>query len=83
MQYFILHNGSDTSDCEGSIGSACASLQQVLSLYYAQPPTKGLQIVTEMSLILDHKVVLSRFTIVWRTYTQKNIWCEAFVHYCF
>ncbi len=48
--YHILHNGSDTRTCGKSAHSACASLQHVLGLYFAKPPTKRLEIITGVSL---------------------------------
>ncbi len=61
INYFILQNGSDTSDCGGSVESACASLPHVLSLYYANPPTMGLMIKTDKSLLIDSKLMVSKF----------------------
>ncbi len=58
-EYYILQNGSDTSECGGSVASACASLQQVLNRYYAEPPTMGLQITTDISLFVDQSIMVS------------------------
>ncbi len=59
VKYFLLHNGSDTSNCGRSIDSACASLLHVLMLYFAKPPTKGLEIITDHSLLIDEKMNVS------------------------
>ncbi len=64
MEYFILQNGSDTSDCGGSVASACASLQQVLNRYYAEPPTMGLQITTDKSIVVDKNGMVSAFCFI-------------------
>ncbi len=57
--YFILHNGSDTSDCGGSADSACFSLIHVLMLHYAEPPTGSLTIVIDMPLKIDNNFMVS------------------------
>ncbi len=57
--YHISHNGSDTSNCGGSVDSACFSLLHVLMLYYAEPPTKGLEIMTDKSLFLYKSTMVS------------------------
>ncbi len=59
VRFFLLHNGSDTSDCGRSMDSACFSLLQVLSLYYGKPPTKGLAIITDKSLQINENVMVS------------------------
>ncbi len=56
--YHISINGSDTGDCGGSVDSACFSFLQVLRLYYAEPPTAGLEIRTGKSLVIDSKVMV-------------------------
>ncbi len=58
-EFFILQNGSDTSDCGGSVDSGCASLLQVLYRHYAEPPKLGLQITTDTSLVIDKNIVVS------------------------
>ncbi len=59
--YFVSHNGSDTSDCGESVASACFSLLHVLMLYYAEPPTIGLEIRTNKSLFLDKGTIVRLF----------------------
>lgn len=59
VEYYLIHNGSDTSMCGRSVDSACLSLKQVLMLYHAKPPTKGLQIITDMSLLIDSNILVS------------------------
>ncbi len=56
--FFILDNGTDTSDCGGSKESACASLLHVLMLYFGKPPEMGLEIRTDQSLVIEHNVVV-------------------------
>ncbi len=59
MTYLLLHNGSDTRYCGGSADSACSSLPHIITLYFAQPQRKGLQILTEKSLVIDNKIMVS------------------------
>ncbi len=68
--YHILHNGSDTSHCR-NITSACFSLIHVLSLYYAKPPTTGLAILTDKSLLIDQNTMVS-VTIKQKRMEQAN-----------
>ncbi len=75
ITYYLLHNGSDTSDCGKSEDSACASLLHVLMKYYAVPPTGGLELVVDQSLLIDENVAVSLFCdksifSVWNTNTQ-------------
>ncbi len=56
--FYLLHNGSDTSDCGKSLDSACFSLLHVLKLYYAEVPMKGLEIVADKSLLLDNRTMV-------------------------
>ncbi len=57
--YYISHNGSDTSVCGGSAETACFSLSHVLRLYYTSPAVKGLEIITDKSLIINYKTMVS------------------------
>ncbi len=57
--YFISHNGSDTSDCGGTVDSACFSLLHVLRLNCAHPPSKGLKIKTDKSIVIDNNLLVS------------------------
>ncbi len=56
--FYLMHNGSDTSHCGGSVHSACFSFMHVLKLYYAEPPTVGLHITTDKSLIIDKNTLV-------------------------
>ncbi len=56
--FHISHNGSDTSDCGGSVDSACFSLLHVLMLYYAEPPNMGLGIKTDKSLVINSNLMV-------------------------
>ncbi len=38
--------------------TACASLPHVLKLYYSEPPTDGLEIVTDKSLWIDGNIMV-------------------------
>ncbi len=60
--YHILQNGSDTSDCGSSVESACFSLLYVLMLYYAQPPTKGLELRIDKSIFVDSSLMVRLFS---------------------
>ncbi len=57
--YYLLQNGSDTNNCGQSVSSACLTFEHLLNLYYAKPPSKGLKVVLDKSLILDHKIMVS------------------------
>ncbi len=57
--FYLIHNGSDTSDCGKSVDSACFSLLHVLKLYYAEPPTMGLEIRTDKSISIDNTFMVS------------------------
>ncbi len=72
MQYFLLQNGSDTTDCGKSLDSACLSLPHVLHLYYAEPPTMALQIKTDKSLIIDAPVLVSP-TLPFHSSHKQNV----------
>ncbi len=64
VTYYLLHNGSDTSDCGGSVDSACFSLLHILNLYYAKPPEMGLEVIVDYSLVIGDKTMVSFFTIL-------------------
>ncbi len=59
IMYYMSRNGSDTSYCGRSVDSACSSMLHVLKLYYAEPPTIGLKIMTDKSLVIDKRLMVS------------------------
>ncbi len=59
VTYYLLQNGSDTINCGGSVDSACLTFEHVLNLYYAKPPTKGLIVVLDQSLLIDNETMVS------------------------
>ncbi len=61
ITYYLLQNGSDSIDCGGSVDSACFSLLHILKLYYAEPPTMGLEIIVDHSLLVDGKIMVYMF----------------------
>ncbi len=74
--YHMSQNGSDTSDCGGSVDSACFSFLHVLKLYYTKPPTMGLEIRTEKSLFLDKSTMVS----FWQTHSYQYL-AKMYLHH--
>ncbi len=83
--FHLLHNGSDTSDCGGSVDSACATFLYVLTLYFSEPPEMGLEIRTDMSINIMNDVLV-RLTLVCENKNQcttKLVYCLTIVYFCF
>ncbi len=57
--FYLLKNGSDTTDCGRSAGSPCASLLHILMTYYTESPTVGLKIIIDQSLVIDNEIMVS------------------------
>ncbi len=52
------------------MNSACFSLTHILFLYYDKPPTKGLEIKTDNSILIDQNVMVNVLLCVFQ---QLNV----------
>ncbi len=69
VQFYIMHNGTDSKTCGKSMDSACLSLLHVLMLYFAEPPTVGLEIWTDKSLLVNNDLMVFHYFVHFRTKT--------------
>ncbi len=56
--FHLLRGGSDSESCGRSADEACASLRQVLQLYFSEAPAHGLRVITDVSLWISRDLVV-------------------------
>ena len=59
--WYLSHNGSDTSTCGRNVSNACKTLDWLLDRFYHAPYTlnETLSLVTDTSLIINNNLVVS------------------------
>ena len=59
--WYLSHNGSDTSTCGRNVSNACKTLDWLLDRFYHVPYTlnETLSLVTDTSLIINNNLVVS------------------------